>query len=101
MGDADFDEQFQTLSAMDLNGKYQHTPNFALYLSRVNDVEKFKRGVGLILSIRDEILPYYGGYKVEVDEMLNGLRERVEKKSGMQEASKKEVLKVLDEAVKA
>jgi hypothetical protein len=33
--------------------------------------------------------------------MLNGLRERVEKKSGMQEASKKEVLKVLDEAVKA
>jgi aminopeptidase N len=94
--DADFDGEYSALSALDLNGKYQHVPNFALYLSRVNDVEKFKKGVGLIISIRDQILPYYGGYKNEVDELLSGLRERVAKKSG---ESVKEQLKILDEAM--
>ena len=78
--DADFEELYAEISNSPPNEKYQNLPNFIIYLKQVNDLSNFKKGIDLVLKIRDEIMPYIPSYGVNVEKMLMELKVAKEKK---------------------
>ncbi|MFY7963608.1 MAG: M1 family aminopeptidase [Chitinophagaceae bacterium] len=65
--DADFEEMLKKYESVGLMEKFNGFGNFAFYLGRVNDTEKFKKGFDQLVKFRDMVAPYGQGIK----EILN------------------------------
>ena len=57
-------------------------PDFMVYLSRLNDVSNFKKGIDMVVKYRDDIVPYYPPYKDQIRKEMIKIKEAKEKKKG-------------------
>ena len=65
--DADFDTMYKKYDGGGLMEKFNGFGNFSFYVGRINNTEKFKKGVDELIKFRDMVAPYGQGLK----EMLN------------------------------
>jgi aminopeptidase N len=68
--DADFDDMLKKYEEVGLMEKFTGFGNFAFYLGRVNDTEKFKKGFDQLVKFRDMVAQYGQGIKEALNKGL-------------------------------
>jgi aminopeptidase N len=62
-GDADFDEMTKNFNKLGMQEKFTGYSNFAFYVSRLNDTEKFKKAIDMLISFRNQVIPFGASLK--------------------------------------
>jgi len=76
--DADFDEMYSAINKASMYEKFNKLGNFLTYLSKVNNVENFKKGVDLVVKFRNQIAPYSAEFKNQMNKALLKLKDKRE-----------------------
>jgi len=76
--DADFNDMYTAINKASLYEKFNKMGNFLAYLSKVNDVTNFKKGVDLVVKFRNQIAPYSAEFKGQMNKALLKLKDKRE-----------------------
>ena len=83
--EADFDEVFKSFNRKSIFDKFGALTSFTKYLGKVNNTENYKKGLDLVVNIRDRWSGFSGGLKDKVNrnfEQLIKSKESLKTKGG-------------------
>ncbi len=73
-GDADFEEMYKKIDEAGMMEKFTQINNFITYLGKVNNTANFKKGLDLIVGIRNQIAPFAPGLKERINKQIKDLK---------------------------
>jgi aminopeptidase N len=88
--DADFDTMYKKYESSGLMEKFNDFGNFSFYVGRLQDTEKFKKGIDQLIKFRDMVAPYGQGLK----EMLNKAVLEIKKTKELQKSKSANSLEI-------
>ena len=88
--DADFDTMYKRYESSGLMEKFNDFGNFSFYVGRLQDTEKFKKGIDQLAKFRDMVAPYGQGLK----EMLNKAILEIKKTKELQKSKSPNSLEI-------
>jgi aminopeptidase N len=80
--DADFDTIYKKYESSGLMEKFNDFGNFSFYVGRLNDTEKFKKGIDQLVKFRDMVAPYGQGIKEVLNKSILNIKKMKEAQKG-------------------